>query len=54
MILSEEDTYSVASKLKGMRFKIRVEDPDKIAAAQQLVHDHIDVQAILAALAESD
>ncbi|MBE3071227.1 MAG: AAA family ATPase [Planctomycetes bacterium] len=46
VVLCKEDTYSVAARLKTMRFKIRVEDTDKIADAKRLVRESIDVEAL--------
>jgi len=51
VLLCQEDTYIVATKLKELRFKISPQDTDKIEAAKRLIHDSIDVQALLAALA---
>lgn len=51
VLLCQEDTYTVATKLKELRFKISPKDTDKIEVAKRLIHDSIDVQALLAALA---
>jgi hypothetical protein len=50
VLLCEEDTFSVASRLMEMRFKIRPQDTDKVESAKALVREAIDVQALLAAL----
>jgi hypothetical protein len=50
VILCKEDTYSVASQLRGMRFKIRAKDTDKIETAKRLVHERIDVAALIESL----
>ena len=52
VVLCQEDTYSVAMKLRDLRFKIRPEDADKIAAAKGLVRESIQVEPLLAALDE--
>ena len=46
VVLSKDDTYTVAALLKTMRFKIRVQDTDKIEAAKRLVRESIDIEAI--------
>ena len=52
VILCNEDTYTVASRLREMRFKIRPEDTDKIEAAKDLVRQCISVEPLLDGLAE--
>jgi BioD-like phosphotransacetylase family protein len=52
-LLCNEDTYSVATHLQEMRFKIRPADTDKIEAATKLVHDSIDTPALLKVLQEA-
>jgi len=54
VVLSDEDTYSVASRLSEMHFKIRTQDTDKIATAQRLVREALDLEALADALAEGD
>ena len=50
VLLCQEDTFTVASRLRDLRFKIRPEDADKIEAAKALVQESIDVHALLAVL----
>jgi BioD-like phosphotransacetylase family protein len=50
VILCNEDTYSVATRLQEMHFKIRPTDTDKIEAAKVLVREGLDVNALLGAL----
>ena len=52
VILCPEDTYSIAARLRTLRFKIRPQDLDKIEAAKTMVRESIDVSALLAALAD--
>ena len=52
VLLCQGDTYSVASRLRDLVFKIRPEDTDKIEAAQALIRRHIDVKGLLDAVAE--
>jgi len=54
VILSGEDTYSVASRLSEMHFKIRTQDTDKIATAKRLVREALDVGALADALADGN
>ena len=53
VVLCQEDTYSVAARLRTMRFKIRAEDTEKIEAAKRLIRESIDVEA-LAKMLEDD
>ncbi len=52
VLLCQDDTYTVASRLRELRFKIRPEDTEKIEAAKLLVRHSIDADAITAALAD--
>ena len=52
MILCNEDTYSVATRLKELRFKIRPADTDKIEAAKNLIRAGIDTAALVEAIRE--
>ena len=52
VILCNEDTYSVATRLKELRFKIRPADTDKIEAAKDLSRSSINSAALLEALKE--
>jgi dethiobiotin synthase len=49
-IMCEEDTYSVATRLKEMCFKIRPEDTDKIEQAKRLVRENLDAKSLLQSL----
>jgi BioD-like phosphotransacetylase family protein len=50
VILCNDDTYTVATRLQEMRFKIRPADTDKIAEAKNLIHEGVDAAALLEAL----
>jgi len=50
VLLCQGDTYSVASRLRDLVFKIRPEDTDKIEAAQALIRRHVDVDQLFAGL----
>ena len=54
VVLCQEDTYTVASRLGELQFKIRPEDTDKIEAAKDLVRQSVDGASLLAALAEDE
>ena len=47
-LLCQEDTYTISSRIRQMVFKIRSEDSDKIATAQELVLKHVDLDTLLA------
>ncbi len=47
ILLSEDDTYTMAGKIEHLISKIQKEDKDKIAEALQLVKQHVDIDAIL-------
>ncbi|OFX17728.1 MAG: hypothetical protein A2Z18_04940 [Armatimonadetes bacterium RBG_16_58_9] len=51
VILVEQDTYTVASKIANLIVKIRPGDSDKIRAAEEMVDQYVDVDRILASLA---
>ena len=53
VVLCNEDTYSVASLLREMRFKIRAEDADKIEAAKHLIRENVNIAALVAALSDT-
>lgn len=48
VLITEEDTYTVAGKIEHMVSKIQKTEKDKIAEAALLVKQYIDVEAILA------
>jgi len=54
VILSREDTYSVARRLNEMHFKIRAKDTDKVETAKRLVRESIDARSLARELADSD
>ena len=47
-LLCQEDTYTTSSRIRQMVFKIRSEDSDKIATAQEIVIKHVDLDTLLA------
>jgi BioD-like phosphotransacetylase family protein len=47
VVLCRDDTFSVSSRLKELRFKIRPEDTDKIESAKTLVRENVDVASLL-------
>jgi len=46
MMLVQEDTFSIASKINSMIFKLRSEESEKIAMVQHLVDTYVDVDGI--------
>jgi len=50
VILHEEDSYSVAAAVNGMKVKIQPTDSEKIAAVPRLVRQYVDVPGILESL----
>ncbi len=54
VILSREDTYSVAKRLNEMHFKIRAQDADKVDLAKRLVGGSIDAAALARDLDDGD
>lgn len=50
LMLVEEDSFAVATKINKMLFKLRSEETDKITKIQSLVETHVDLDAICAAL----
>jgi len=50
VLISDEDTFKVSSRMSDVGFKIRTFDTDKIAVLHKLVQDHVDTERILAAL----
>ena len=53
VILCNEDTYSVATRLKDLQFKIRPADTAKVEAAKVLIREGINVPALLDTLKEA-
>jgi hypothetical protein len=51
-MLCQEDTYTVAARLREMVFKITPEDKVRIEAAKCLVSEYVDIDAILDGLRE--
>lgn len=52
VLLSQEDTFTVSARMADLGFKIRSFDGDKIDRLHKLVEAHLDVDYILAALAD--
>ena len=50
VLLSQDDTYTVSSRIRELVFKIEATDLDKIQAAQEMVCSHVDVDYILQSL----
>lgn len=48
VLLCKDSTYEVSSRIQGLVFKMLPEDTDKVARAQGLVKDYVDIEAILA------
>ncbi len=47
VILAEDDTFSVATKIDKLNVKIRAGDEEKIKASEDLIEEFVDVQQIL-------
>ena len=47
VILVDDDTYTVASKIAKLIVKLRPEDAEKISAAEDLVDEYVDVDRLL-------
>lgn len=52
VILSREDTYTLAARMQDMVFKITPDDKDRIEAAMCVVNDYVDVDAIVKGLGQ--
>jgi BioD-like phosphotransacetylase family protein len=52
VLLTDEDTFSVTSKMKDLHFKIRADDHGKIARTYELLKDNVNIDAILQGLAD--
>ena len=50
VLLSNQDTYSLSSKIKGLTIKIEQSDKQKIDEARRLVKEYVNVDAILEGL----
>ncbi len=50
ILLSNEDTYTVSSRMKDLGFKIRSYDTDKVARLHELVGRYVDTELILNSL----
>ena len=46
MMIVNEDSFSVATKINRMLFKIHAEESQKIAKIQSLIEDYVDVDRI--------
>ncbi len=49
VLLCKEDTYEVSAHVQGRVFKMMPEDTEKIALAQRLVRDYVDIDALVQA-----
>ncbi|NQT95104.1 MAG: AAA family ATPase [Candidatus Omnitrophica bacterium] len=49
-LVVQEDTYNVVTKLEDMIVKVRPGEQDKIDIITRLIHDHVDVNALLSAM----
>lgn len=47
VLLSQLDTYTVASMVSSLNVKIRPKDKEKIAAVEQMIHDYVDLDLII-------
>ena len=47
ILLSNDDTFTVSSRMKDLGFKIRSYDTDKVARLHELVKQYVDTGAIL-------
>ena len=52
VLLSDEDTYTVSSRMKDLGFKIRSYDTDKVARLHELIAQYVDTKTILEQLKE--
>jgi BioD-like phosphotransacetylase family protein len=50
VLLSEEDTFTVSARMKGLGFKIRSYDTNKVSRLHNLVESHVDTKLILDSL----
>lgn len=50
VLLSNDDTFQVSSKMADIGFKIRAYDTDKIKRLRDLVRDYVDIDLVMAAL----
>ena len=50
VLLSQEDTYTVATRVHDRIIKIRPEDTEKIEMVTGMLGEHVDIPAILKAL----
>ncbi len=46
LILVEDDTYTVTSRVHSLNFKIKAEDHEKIAETQTLISRHVDIDRL--------
>jgi BioD-like phosphotransacetylase family protein len=51
VLLCGADTYTVASRVKGLQFKLRPQDTDKIEAAKAVVRENVHAPSLMEALA---
>ncbi|MFH1615763.1 MAG: AAA family ATPase [Planctomycetota bacterium] len=50
VLITDEDTFTVSTRMKDLEFKIQSNDTQKIETAFSLVNEHVDVKYILDAL----
>ena len=50
VLLAQEDSYEVASKVHDLSVKIRPDDTEKISIIRDLIAEHVDVEKILKAM----
>ena len=50
MMMVDEDSFSVATKINRMLFKIHAEESQKISKIQSLIEDYVDVERICSKL----
>ena len=50
ILMSDDDTFTVSSRMADLGFKIRVCDTDKISRLHGLVREHVDLDRLIAAL----
>src|SRR5439155_6976084 len=50
VLLAQDDSYQVASKVHDLIVKIRPDDTEKIALVRNMIAEHVDVNKILKAL----
>ncbi|MGF1483208.1 MAG: phosphotransacetylase family protein [Opitutales bacterium] len=54
VVISSEESYSVASRINSMTVKTQPQDTDKIPIIKRLILDHVDLNKVLAAFSASE